>query len=193
MNRNSSLIALILTLASCASVKEAPTKVAYLNATSSELTSDESRGFDRIPGAEVGFMYGGEGDESRAVGVVSDISLRVGDLEDSAWGGENVTLRSLGLKTGLRYYLDTGSSKLQPYLGAAVLAQRTWFSTDLSGDKAEASSLGFLGSVGIESQLSRHLRLNLGYSLTGGMSAKVDDEKIDLDNGSFMIGLGWSF
>lgn len=193
MNRIVTTLLSLVFLASCATVKDAPTKAFYVNATSSELTSEESRGFDRIPGAEVGFMYGGEGTAQRAVGLVSDISVRVQDLEDSEWQGESVTVQSLGLKTGLRYYLDTGSDRLQPYLGAALLAQHTWFSTDLPGDKADETSLGFLGTVGIESQLSKHMRLNLGYSLTGGIQPKVDGEDIDLDSGSVFLGVGWSF
>lgn len=190
---NRILVSVLLLLSSCVGIKDANTRVTYVNATSSEMTSEGSRGFDRVPGAEVGVTYGGEGEEDRAVGFLSDIAIQAQDLEDSAWQGDNITLRSLGLKTGLRYYVDTGSARFQPYLGAALLGQYTWLSTDAPGDGGSVTSVGAVGSVGIESQLSRHMRLNLGYSITGMTDPEIDGVRTDLDSSAFFLGLGWSF
>lgn len=192
MNRiNASLLSLIVLLfASCASVKDSATKVAYVNYTSSTLVADEADGFATLPGVELGLTYGGSGESDRAVGLLGDIALRASDGGDN-WDGIDVDVRSLGIRTGLRYYFDTGTRLIQPFLGGSLVAQHYWFEDETS--KADKSAIGFMGMAGIESQLTDHLRFNVGYSLTGGLEPKVDGEKIDMDAGAFILGLGWSF
>lgn len=191
------LIALVvLFLSSCSSMEKAmdtaPYRAAYVNYTQSDYTTEEADGFGSIPGAEVGLMYGGseESEPGRVVGLVGDIALR-GQLGDGDFEGTGVDVESLGVRTGLRYYFDTGSRWAQPFLGGGLLVQHTWLSDEVSD--ADKTAVGGYGMLGLESALSDHARLSVGYMLTAGIEPEVDGQDIDLDSGALMIGLGWSF
>lgn len=192
MNRLSNIVGLIVlcALASCQATRDANTAVTYVNYTASELNSKKADGFGSIPGVEVGLMYGGEGKPDRAVGIVGDIALRVSSSENE-WKRSDVDIDSLGVRTGLRYYYDTGTRWIQPFIGGGILLQQYWLKDETSS--AQAGTLGFIGMAGLESQITDNMRINLGYSRTAGIRPQVDGEQINLDSHAFIFGLGWSF
>lgn len=192
MNRLSNCIALIVlsVFASCKAVRDSNTAVTYVNYTHSELNSKKADGFGSIPGVEVGVMYGGEGKPDRAVGIVGDIALRLSS-SDNEWRRVDVSVDSVGARTGLRYYYDTGTPYIQPFIGGGILLQQYWLKDDTSS--AQAGTLGFIGTAGLESQVSESMRINLGYSRTAGIRPKVDGEQLNMDSHAFIFGLGWSF
>lgn len=168
-----------------------PKRAAYLNVTSMETSAEEAMDFGPLPGVELGLLLGEADDPAdRITGLVGDVAV-VGSKGSDDWCGSEVDVESIGLRTGLRYYFDTGSSLFQPYLGGALLVEHFWFSDESSED--EAGALGFVGMAGVESAIGEHLRLNLGYQLTSGIRPRLDGEAVDFDTRGFLLGLGWSF
>ena len=174
-------IAMVTLLASCQS--------AYVSGGKVNFTADEADDFKALPIAEIGILTRQDPD---IPGLVGDIAVR-GSSGSDEFAGLDVDIDSVGLRTGIRYYFDTGTPLVQPYIGGGLLAQHTWLKTNIDGDSADKTSIGGIGMIGVESQFDSGLRLGLGYQLTTGIDPKIDGEKVDLDSGAFMFTLGWSF
>lgn len=190
------LILALVALTSCRSTDwtEANHRSVYVNYGEANLTSPRADTFNTIPSGEVGIMYGGDdgNDDGRVTGLVGDIAVR-GLSGGDGYAGYDVSIDALGLRPGLRYYFDTGTRYAQPYVGAGVLFQQTWFQTDVPGDDASAFTVGGIGMAGLDVQLTQRLRFGVSYQMTGGIDPKVDGNQVDLDSGTLMFGLGFSF
>lgn len=199
--KNLLLLSLAL-LGSCASIDQAPFRAGYLNYSSPEFAEDDAEDFDATTG-EIGLMYGGgeEATSTRAVGLVGDIALSglqsEGEVINVLIPGVTsetigVDMDAIGARTGLRYYFDSGSDYFQPFLGGGLLVQYAWFDAG-GGDKDDSTALGFSGIIGLDSQVSQHVRLGVGYQFTSGMEYETDGVDIDLDRGGIVFSVGVSF
>lgn len=195
-----SVIALAL-LGSCASFDQSKFRASYVNLSpSTELAEDDADEFSGSSG-EIGLMYG-EGSANRGRGLVSDFALSGlstdGDVTTDIIPGvtaetDHVSIDLVGVRTGVRLYLDGIPSKFfQPYIGAGLLAQVGRF--DAGGDdKDTTTAVGFSGMVGVDTILGDHVRLGVGYQLTSGMDFETDGVEVDMDSRGLFFSLGVGF
>ncbi len=181
----------LLALVSCRSFHDAESRGGYITYGEADFTADAADDAGRVSAAEFGVLYG-DGEDGRMVGFVGDIALR-GSTGSQTFDGTGAELHQLGLRTGVRYYWDTRTRAIQPYLGAGLLFQHAWDRSSTLGVKTDDSALGFVAMVGVEAMLGDALRLGLGCQLTLGIDPELDVYSFDLDSVTPLISLGYWF
>ena len=96
--------------------------------------------------------------------------------------GVGAELHQLGLRTGVRYYWDTRTRTIQPYLGAGLLCQHAWARSSALELKADGSAFGFIAMVGVAALLGDALRLGLGCQLPLGLEQEIGVYTFDFDS-----------
>ncbi|MDP6539145.1 MAG: hypothetical protein QF903_15730 [Planctomycetota bacterium] len=181
----------LLGLCSCRSFHEAEARVVYTAYGEADFTADGADGAVDVSTVELGFLAG-DGEDGRLVGFAGDIALR-GATESQTFDGIGAELHQLGLRTGVRYYYDTKTARLQPYLGVGLLLQQVWARSSTLGVEADDSAFGLVTMVGIESLLGAGMRLGLGCQVTLGLEPEVEVYTFDFDAVTPVVSLGVSF
>lgn len=181
----------LLALVSCRSFHDAESRAVYVTYGEADFTDDSENDAPNISSAEFGVLYG-DGQDGRMVGFVGDIALR-GATESQIIEGVGAELHQMGLRTGVRYYWDTRTRAIQPYLGAGLLFQHAWARSSALELKADGSAFGFIAMVGVEALLGDALRLGLGCQLTLGIDPELDVYTFDFDSVTPLISLGYGF
>lgn len=202
--KNLILTVLTLLTTACSTLPNSKSPItAYIDAGNTTLDKADSSSEQTIT---VGVTYKQEPDSSEqnvTRGWVSDLSLSYGSGEHStetiifASGLEQVGVEfeteRLALNLGLRYYFDTGTKWIQPYLGLGASPQVLRVQTSLGEDETDFAFAGY-GAFGLEAPVGDHGRLGVVYRHTAGASFDLgDEENLNFNAGTLALTLGWSF
>lgn len=181
----------LLALCSCRSFHEAEERAIYASYGEADFTEGAADDAVGVSSVEIGFLAG-DGEEGRIVGFAGDIALR-GATESQTFGGIGAELHQLGLRTGVRYYFDTRTRRIQPFLGAGLLLQHVWARSSSIGVKGDDSAFGVVALVGVESLIGAGVRLGLGCQVTVGLEPEVEAYAFDFDSVTPLVSVGVSF
>ena len=107
-------------------------------------------------------------------------------------GAEQVRadLDTVAVRGGFRLYLDTHTRWLQPYAGAGLVLQHNRIRGLEDQDHA---TLYLQPEIGVESQLTKHLRVGVGWNMTMGQQLRLPEGNTDLDTSGLVFRIGASF
>ncbi len=204
LNRSIQALALLTLLAvtSCQTIYKDPQRHFYVSAQRADYVDDSLDGLEDAKVFEVGILHGNAQDGQRYVGVVSDIAFRAGhtsDVVSTILGDIAVDIDTLAIRTGARYYFDTKTEKVQPFLGIGAVFQHSSANAGrlLPGGEADDFNVGGILMAGVESQVNEAMRVGIGMNVTAGLepsgSEQGVDWEFDLDSAGVFVSVGWSF
>lgn len=188
------LISFSILAVSCGSLpKASDMKVIEASLGTSEL--DKADKLDSSSGTteRASLMYQDAHDDERVLsGLVSEIGVSATQC-DARTAGVDVDLDRASIDLGLRYYADTGTRFLQPYISLGVSPTYLRAQTDIGEDKSSFALAGYVG-VGVEAALGSRGRLGVGYRHSIGSSFDIGDDKdVDMNEGTLSVSFGWGF
>ncbi len=186
------LSVLILALSGCNATNQAvrfDVQGSTLADTSNNIDSEKA-----MPSGRISLQYQDQQDPTpnQFRGVVSQIGLSFGQVSQTTEvlediGAVDFDMQQVQLDLGVRYYGETSTRLLQPFLGVGFAP--TWTEFNDGADRESDITFGVYGELGVETALGDNGRMGLGYRYTLQSASEI----MDLDTSALMFSIGWSF